>query len=98
MKIKLTLADVELRGLQEFYNSVARAMNIEPNDVLTYDCRQINVSVSIQSVIFDYYEQLGCLDEQIGMLWCCSGPKVDKELQGFEIEAQQGFITLIEST
>ena len=89
-------------GLMEFYDTVAREMGIEPTSETNYDCRKVNVSVAMQDGFYEYYHTLAREtkpmmhenDIKTGttMLLAMSGPKVDAELKGNEVEVFDGFI------
>lgn len=89
-------------GLMEFYNAVAREMGIEPTSETRYDCKKVNVSTTIQDGFYEYYSTLARETEpmlsendiKVGttMLLAISGPKMDANLKGNEVEVFDGFI------
>ena len=89
-------------GLMEFYDAVAREIGIEPTSETKYDCRKVNISVSIQDGFYEYYSTLARETEPTlsendikagtTMLLAMSGPKVDADLKGNEVEVFDGFI------
>lgn len=89
-------------GLMEFYDAVAREIGIEPTSETKYDCRKVNISVSIQDGFYEYYSKLAretdpSISENdikagITMLLAMSGPKVDMSLPKNAVEVFDGFI------
>ena len=93
-------------GLSDFYDKVAKEIGYISTDNLKYDCRHINVSKEIQDEFFAYYkEQAKKIDPNMNdndintgtaILLIMSGPKVDSNLKGNEVEVFNGFIVKAE--
>ena len=89
MKIKVTEKDCTC-GIQGFYDNVAIALGKDSSN-LVYECTKINVSTRVQELIFAFYESAWAQNFEMGMWWCCFGPKVDENLEAFEVEIFDGF-------
>ena len=70
---------------------------IVPGD-FKYDCRKINVARNIQVGFFQYYRETiphkyeSDLRMSVSMILLNYGPKVDKNLENYEVEIFAGFI------
>lgn len=85
--MKLELEEKNLQGdLSAFYNEVVLHM------IATYDCRKIVISKEVQEKIIEYYEKKGHSLSKINQLLLLYGPKVDHNLQGYEVEVSEGFL------
>lgn len=74
------------------YNRVA----VEMNEVASsYDCTKIEVSTNIMDKIFNRMERDGYSPETRAMLWCCYGPKENKNLPDNTVDVQEGFIVTV---
>ena len=81
-------------SIQELYNRIALACEINPNTVSTYDCSKICVSPRVQDEIFNYYRDQAMTDIDIGMMWVVYGPKAIPELSEHEVTVEEGWYTL----
>lgn len=85
-------------GVTELYAAVAKTMGYKDLSPLHFDCREINVSLSIQDGIFAYYKEnnpdMSETDLKMGvaMLMLSYGPKTDESLADYEVEVSDKFI------
>lgn len=85
-------------SVTELYDTVATTMGYRDVSKLNYDCREICVAPNIQENFFEYYkEENSHLSEtdfkmSIGMMLLNYGPKVDENLDDYEVEVTDKFI------
>lgn len=95
MKIKLPKKNY---GITELYDAVATAMGYANVSKLNYDCREINVAMNIQDGFFQHYRETiphsseAELKMSVSMILLNYGPKMDMELEDYEVEVFKGFI------
>jgi len=95
MKIKVPRKNY---GITELYDAVATIMGHEDVSKLHYDCREINVARNIQDGFFAHYREAvphvseSELKMSMGMLLLNYGPKIDDDLEDYEVEVFAGFI------
>lgn len=93
MIITLTREEIYC-NLNDFYKNVG--LHIK-DDIMGYmfDCRHIDVSNEIQDTFFEYYKtEWNLNDGDIAMGLAIGGPKVNKNLTGYEIEVDDRFMTV----
>ena len=92
--------EVKPMSIIDIYNTVAKAMGINPEDVIGYDCREIYVSNEIADAVEKYYEANGGADWKMafGMDWVCYGAKATDKLSGGEVEITEEFIKVKEGS
>ena len=99
IKTTKTIEGVNLFPLSiiELYDFIATALGYD-TDAVRYDCTKVSVSEDIADLVEEKYkqvaEQKGISDYRLsfGVDWCCSGPKVDSELDEKTIVVYDGFI------
>ena len=92
MKLTLEPRDFEGISITDFYELVARRVNLKLEGNYTFDCRKINVSKNIQDALFKYMEDTGHSQEHICMVWCIYGPKAFEEFPDNTVEVLDGFV------
>lgn len=78
--------DISLPGL---YESIGASLGVY-TDKLRYDCTKIDVSLNIQSNMFETFERRYPGDS-VGMIWALSGPKTDRALPDDTVVLFNGF-------
>jgi len=89
-KISFAFEEITGKGLVEFYDAVAYKLGYNP-EAVCYDCRKLTVSKSVQDVWYHEFQNEGMNPSQITMLLLMSGPKVDQNLQNYDVEVFDGF-------
>lgn len=95
MKIKVPVKNY---GVTELYDTVATTMGYKDVSKLHYDCREINVALNIQEGFFQYYKEAiphsseTDLKMSVSMILLNYGPKLNMELEDYEVEVGNGFI------
>mgnify|MGYP006916355692 CR=1 FL=1 len=82
--------------LIDFYKNVAAKMGYNRLQIATmsFDCRRIRVTKPVQDAIWAYYrDAMDASDQELAMLWVCSGPKADLEGESYAAESKDGFLT-----
>ena len=89
---------IATEGIVSFYNAIAEQLGYD-KDKVHYDCTKIEVSEARQEAIEKHYEESGSTDWRtaFGMHWVCYGPRTNHDLQGNEVELEEGFITEVDS-
>ena len=82
-----------ITGIVSIYDEIARKKNIDPASIETYDCTKVEVSQYIFELVKTYYNGLGLTDPalELGMNWCCYGPRAVDELEGCVARIEDGF-------
>lgn len=70
-------------GISELYDNVAKIMGVSDLSKVVYDCRKLSITKKV----------LDCLYEFITTCMLLYGPKADLEGDGYEVEAEDGFVT-----
>ena len=78
-------------SIPEIYEQAARDVGYPTTPKTKFDCRKILVSEDIQDKAFDYLRSNGYDEASIGMMWCCAGPKVEKQLPKGHVCVMDGF-------
>lgn len=101
IKTTKTIEGVNLFPLSiiDLYDFIATVLGYD-TDAVRYDCTKVSVSEDIADLVEEKYKQVGkekglCESDiklSFGMDWCCSGPKVDNELDEKTIVVSDGFI------
>lgn len=69
-----------VKALGSMYDLIAQAAGIDPKDIQSYDCRNIDISRNGQDLIFEKVGTEVSDSTQIAMLLALRGPKVDDSL------------------
>lgn len=91
VQVEVDLDKCSLMGIQDFYEYVVKLAGFEVRPYKRFNCTKIFVSRTVQDYIMDGYKNRGAEDFEIGMIWCCYGPKVDETLSGSEVLIEPGF-------
>ena len=82
--------------LDTFYDNVAKYFNIPCNSESNFDCKKISISTDIQHEWIEKCRQIykNSKDSEMGLLLLLliSGPKTPEELNGYEVEIEDGFV------
>lgn len=95
MKVKIPKRNY---GITELYDAVATTMGYRDVSQLHYDCREINVSTTIQDGFFEYYKEANPdlsetdLNVAVSMMLLNYGPKTNANLSDYEVEITEKFI------
>lgn len=85
--------EIEVMGLPEFYDEVARKLGYTNTDDLKFDCTKIDVSDKIQDAIMSYYREIKHAGiEEIAMIWCNWGPKAHEDWHDWKVQVEDGFV------
>lgn len=92
-------------GIIELYDAVAQEMGYADPSALKYDCTKICISREMQYDIYAFYLEFvretnktasdDDILNDITIMLAMQGPKVNKELNGNEVEVFDGFIVSI---
>lgn len=77
--------------ITELYRQIAKEIGYEVTENTKFGCTKVLVAKDIQDHVFSYYEGLGYDECSIGMMWCCSGPKVERSLEPNHVRIFPGF-------
>lgn len=69
-----------VKALSNVYDLIAQAAGVNPDDVQSYDCRNIDYSRNAQDLIYKKVGTQVSDTVQITMVLAMSGPKVDASL------------------
>lgn len=90
MQVKVIIGSTNLPRL---YDCVAIAMGLNLDNIMSYDCKKIEVSTAIMHKIMDWYKaNYDDYKTQFAMEWICFGPKENKSLPDDAVEIQEGFV------
>lgn len=90
MQVKVILGSTNIPRL---YDCVAIAMGFNLNDIVSYDCKKIEVSSNIMHKVMDWYkDNYTDYKMQFSMEWVCFGPKENKDLPDNTVKVEEGFI------
>lgn len=98
--MELKDCDITNKLLVEFYDSVAKAIGADVENV-QYDCRKICISSYMQDCIYEAYRNrypeeyksnMLQFDTQVTMKLAICGPKVASELTKYQVLLEDGFL------
>ena len=81
-------------SVMNFYIKAAKEMGIKDSPIISYDCRKIHVTKSVQNEIIKYYLDSGNTLEEISQILLMFGPKADLPGEGFEFFPEDGFVAI----
>lgn len=80
-------------GISELYDNVAKILGISDVSEVVYDCRKLSITKKCWTACMNFYHSENQSDETITACMLLYGPKADLEGDGYEVEAEDGFVT-----
>lgn len=82
------------RSLIDFYENVAAICGITATEKDIFDCRKVCVTKAVQECLIDHYLKTypNVSREQVLQQLLLCGPKANLEGDGYEFEAEDGFV------
>ena len=80
-------------GIRELYDNVAKILGISDVSEVVYDCRKLSITKKVLDCLYEFYHSENQSDETITTCMLLYGPKADLEGDGYEVEAEDGFVT-----
>lgn len=80
-------------GISELYDNVAKIMGISDVSKVVYDCRKLSITKKVLNCMYEFYRLENRDDEFITTCMLLYGPKADLDVDGYEVEVEDGFVT-----
>lgn len=77
----------------DLYDNIAFILGYKDIEKIKYDCKKIRVTEEVFNKVRSFYkEEYDTSDLDFGLEWIACGPKADLEMEGFQVEIENGFI------
>ena len=80
-------------SISELYDNVAKIIGVSDLSKVVYDCRKLSITKKVLECLYEFYHLENQSDETITTCMLLYGPKADLEGDGYEVEAEDGFVT-----
>ena len=80
-------------GISELYDNVAKILGISNVSEVVYDCRKLSITKKVLDCLYEFYHSEKQRYDSITTCMLLYGPKADLEGDGYEVEAEDGFVT-----